>query len=172
VFFISADDGARLSLSTNSSPTNLFVIACESDWQGADQWTNIGDTFPSSPHRGDGTATGAGPTGYVWDDSVAGKSPATACLQNRSDQFIVAYWDSSGVTGATDQANWTSAEAPVANCIPPEMTNFWPNVDANGQALIHLQAGQMYYMQLHHMQNGRGYDESVTYKYAGTPDPL
>jgi hypothetical protein len=183
VFFISADDGARLSLSTNDSPTNLFVIACESDWSGADEWTNICDQYPGpgSPHRGDGTATGVVGTtssGYVWDNSVAGQSPATACIQNRSDQFIVAYWDSSGITGApgepagaTDQANWAGAEAPVANCIPPGVTNFWPNVDSNGQALIHLQAGQMYYMQLEHMQNGGGYDESVTYKMAGQPDP-
>ena len=179
VFFVSADDGCRLSLSTNSSSTNLFVIACDTDWNGADQWTNISDTYPASPHRGDGTATGVGPSGYVWDNSIAAASPATACEQNRSDQFIVAYWDSSGVTGAagepagaTDQANWASAESLVAGCVPPGMTNFWPNVDANGQALIHLQAGQMYYMQLEHMQNGGGYDESVTYKFAGAADPL
>jgi hypothetical protein len=44
-------------------------------------------------------------------------------------------------------------------------------VDANGQALIHLQAGQMYYIQLEHLQIGGGYDESVTYKIAGQPDP-
>jgi hypothetical protein len=179
VFFISCDDGGRLSLSTNSSPTNLCVIACENDWNGADQWTNISDTYPSSPHRGDGTASGVGPTGYVWDNSVAAQSPATACDQNRSDQFIVAYWDSSQITGApgepagaNDQANWAGAEAPVANSIPAGVTNFWPNVDANGQALITLQAGQMYYLQLEHMQNGGGYDESVTYKLAGSADPL
>ncbi len=103
VFFISADDGARLSLSTNSSSTNLFVIACETDWSGGDQWTNIADTFgqgnANAPHRGDGTATGVGPTGYVWDNSVAGQSPATASLQNRSDQFIVAFYDSTGLPG-------------------------------------------------------------------------
>jgi hypothetical protein len=180
VFFISCDDGARLSLSTNSSSTNLFVIACEADWNGADQWTNIADNNPSNPHRGDGTATGVGgPTGYVWDNSIAAQSPATACDENRSDQFIVAYWDSSGITGApgepagaTDQANWAASSEPIANSIPPGVTNFWPNVDANGQALIRLQAGQKYYMQLEHMQNGGGYDESVTYKIAGQPDPL
>ena len=177
VFFISCDDGARLSLSTNSSPTNLFVIACESDWNGADEWTNISALFPTGPHRGDGTATGTGgPSGYVWDNSTAAGSPATACDQNRSDQFIVAFYDSTGLsggpTGANDQANWAGAEAPIANSIPPGMTNFWPNVDANGQALIKLQAGQKYYMQLEHMQNGGGYDESVTYKIAGQPDPL
>jgi hypothetical protein len=165
-------------LSTNNSPTNLFVIACDGDWNGGDQWTNISDTYPSTPHRGDGTATGVGPTGYVWDNSVAAESPATACDQNRSDEFLVAYWDSSGITnaigepaGATDQLNWASADAPVANNIPPGMTNFWPTVDANGQALIKLEAGQMYYLQLEHNQNGGGYDESVTYKFATEPDP-
>ncbi len=30
----------------------------------------------------------------------------------------------------------------------------------------------MYYLQLEHTQTGGGYDESVTYKIAGTPDPL
>jgi hypothetical protein len=180
VFFVSADDGCRLSLSTNESSANLFVIACESDWSGADEWTNICDEYPSTPHRGDGTASAAiGTSSYVWDNSTAASSPATACDQNRSDQFIVAYWDSSGLTGvagepagAADQSNWASAEAPVANCIPAGMTNFWPNVDANGQALIHLQAGKMYYLQLEHVQNGGGYDETVTYKIAGQPDPF
>ncbi len=181
VFFICADDGARLLLSTNSSSTNMFVIACETDWSGADQWTNIANTFgqgnPNAPHRGDGTATGVGPTGYVWDNSVSAQSPATACLQNRSDQFIVAFYDSTGLpggpAGATNQANWAAfADNQISTCIPPGMTNFWPNRDANGQALIHLQAGQMYYMQLEHTQTGGGYDEGVTYKIAGTPDLL
>ena len=91
-------------------------------------------------HRGDGTATGVGPPGYVWDNSLAGRSPATACLQNRSDQFIVAYYDSTGLPGgppgATD--SWANAVSQVYDCVPPEMANFWPNVDANGQALITL----------------------------------
>jgi hypothetical protein len=168
-------------LSTNSSSTNLFVIACETDWSGADQWTNIANTFgqgnANAPHRGDGTATNAGPTGYVWDNSVSAQSPATACLQNRSDQFIVAFYDSTGLpggpVGATNQANWAAyADYPISVSIPPGMTNFWPNRDVYGQALIHLQAGQMYYMQLEHTQTGGGYDEGVTYKIAGTPDPL
>jgi len=178
VFLISCDDGARLSLSTNSSATNLFVIACESLWSGPDQWTNISDSYPGpgQPHRGDGTATGVGPTGYVWDNSIAGQSPATASLQNRSDQFIVAYYDSTGITngappGATNywvNNTWSKVEY----CVLPGMTNdFWPNVDANGQALIHLQAGQMYYLQLDSVQQGGGFDESVTYKLASDPDP-
>jgi len=180
VFFVSADDGCRLSLSTNASSTNLFVIACESDWSGADEWTNLcnnnGQTG-TGPHRGDGTASGVVGinANYVWDNSVAGQSPATACLQNRSDQFIVAYYDSTGLPGGPVGAtnSWASAEARVEFCILPGMTNnFWPNRDANGQALIHLQAGQMYYMQLEHIQNGGGYDECVTYKVAGQPDPF
>jgi hypothetical protein len=44
-------------------------------------------------------------------------------------------------------------------------------VDANGQALIKLQAGKMYYMRLEHVQIGGGYNMGVTYKIAGDPDP-
>ena len=175
VFYVSADDGARLSLSTNSSPANLFVIAGESDWNGGDEWTNISDAYPSSPHRGDGTASAVIPTTtYVWDNSVAGQSPATACIQNRSDQFIVAYYDSTGAPGGPPQAtdSWAAAESQVSYFVLPGMTNdFWPNRDANGQALVYLQAGKMYYMQLEHVQNGGGYDEDVTYKIAGQADP-
>jgi hypothetical protein len=180
VFYISCDDGGRLSLSTNESPTNLCVIACESLWAGPDEWTNVCYQYPPSPHRGDGTASAAVGTGYIWDNSTAAMSPATACEQNRSDQFIVAYWDSSGLTGqpgepagANDQANWANQNtvSPVGACIPSGMTNFWPNVDANGQALIKLQAGKMYYMQLEHVQIGGGYNMDVTYKIAGNPDP-
>ena len=181
VFYVSCDDGGRLSLSTNESPANLFVIACESLWAGPDEWTNVCDQYPSSPHRGDGTASAAiGTSGYVWDNSTAALSLATACDQNRSDQFIVAYWDSSGLTGqpgepagANDQANWANQNtvSAVTACIPPGMTNFWPNVDANGQALIKLQAGKMYFMQLEHVQMGGGYNIDVTYKIASDPDP-
>jgi len=177
VFFIACDDGGRLSLSTDATPENLRYIACDSYWNGADEWTNICDEYPGpgSPHRGDGTATApASTTGYVWDNSVSGQSPATACVQNRSDQFIVAYYDSSGASGgpvgATDQANWGNALSQVTECILTN--NFWPQQDANGQAQIHLQAGQMYYMQLEHFQQGGGYNGDVTYKIAGTPDPL
>jgi hypothetical protein len=176
VFYISCDDGGRLSLSTNASSTNLFVIACDSDWSGPDEWTNISYTA-SAPHRGDGTASAgvgtASPPTYVWDNSVAGQSPATACLQNRSDQFIVAYYDSTGLPGGPAGAttSWANAESRVEYCVPSGMTNLWPQRDANGQALIHLQAGQMYYMQLESEQQGGGYDETVTYKIAGQPDP-
>ena len=178
VFYCYADDGARLSLSTNSSSTNMFVIACESDWSGVDQWTNICNQYGqygTGPHRGDGNATnwvGAN-NNNVWDNSFVAQSPATACMQNRSDQFIVAYYDSTGLpsgpAGATN--SWAAAESKVEFCIPPGMTNFWPNRDANGQALIHLQAGQKYYMKLEFLQNGGGYAHGVTYKIAGQPDP-
>jgi hypothetical protein len=181
VFYISADDGARLSLSTNDSPANLRFIACESLWSGADEWTNVNDQFPSSPHRGDGTETAVVGGGYLADDSIAAQSPATADQQNRSDQFVVAYWDSSQLigqpgepAGANDQANWANQNtvSAVTACVPLGMeTNFWPNVDTNGQALIALQAGQKYYMQLEHVQIGGGYDMGVTYKMAGQPDP-
>jgi hypothetical protein len=175
VFYISCDDGGRLSLSTNDSREGLCVIACESLWAGPNQWTNICNNNPPQPHRGDGTANGAGaPSGYVWDNSVVGQSPATACLQNRSDQFIVAYYDSAGLPGGPPGATnyWTSVASFVSDCVPPGMTNFWPNVDANGQALITLQAGQMYYMELEHMEMGGGQNGEVTYKIAGEPDPF
>ena len=148
-------------MSTNASSTNLFVIACDSDWNGADEWTNAADMYPPGRlHRGDGNT-----------NSTVQQSPATACYQNRSDQFIVAYYDSTGLPGgppgANDQTNWAEyAESQVWYCVLPG-SPFWPNRDANGQALIHLQAGQMYYMQLEHVQNGGGYDEGVTCKIAG-----
>jgi hypothetical protein len=175
VFFISCDDGGRLSLSTNDSPDNLRVIACDSLWGAVNQWTNIEAASPTGPHRGDGTANGVVSPGLVWDNSVAGQSPATACIQSRSDQFIVAYYDSTGAPGGPPGAtnSWASADSQVSDCILPGMTNiFWPGRDANGQALISLQAGKMYYMQLEHMQQGGGFNEAVTYKIAGTPDPL
>lgn len=181
VFYISADDGARLSLSTNDSPANLRYIACESLWSGADEWTNVNDQYPSTPHRGDGTETATAGTGYLWDNSTVEQSPATADEQNRSDQMIVSYWDSSQLTGqvgepagATDQANWATQNTSSATtaCIPiGSETNFWPSVDANGQAMITLQAGQRYFMKLEHVQIGGGYDSSVTYKMAGASDP-
>jgi hypothetical protein len=96
-------------------------------------------------------------------------------VQSRSDQFIVAYYDSTGAPGGPPGAtsSWASAESKVEYCVLPAMTNnFWPNRDAYGQALIHLQAGQMYYMQLESEQQGGGYDECVTYKIAGQPDPF
>ena len=121
--------------------------------------------YPSGPHRGDGNT-----------NSTVQQSPATACYQNRSDQFIVACYDSTGLPGgppgAIDHSNWVEyAESQVWYCVLPG-TPFWPNQDAYGQALIHLQAGQMYYMQLESEQQGGGYDEDATYKIAGQPDPF
>ena len=180
VFYMACDDGGRLSLSTNSEPSNLCVIAAESLWSGADSWTNYSYEFPTGPHRGDGTSTSANSAGTVgWDTSAASTSPATADQQNRSDEFIVAFYDSyntqNGTTygppGATN--SWGAALSQVTDCVLPAMTNnFWPKVDANGQALISLIAGQKYFMQLEHVNETGGYDESVTYKFAGAPDPV
>jgi hypothetical protein len=189
VFYMACDDGGRLSLSTNSDPTNLCVIAAETLWSDGDSWTNYSYEFPTGDHRGDGTSTTANAAGTVgWDTSAAAgatnggvfvPNPATACQQNRSDQFIVAYYDSSGLpggpAGADDQANWanlvTAGLSEVTDAVLPG-SRFWPNVDANGQALISLTAGQKYYIQLEHVNQTGGYAESVTYKYAGAPDPL
>ncbi|HEX4119056.1 MAG TPA: hypothetical protein VH619_00410, partial [Verrucomicrobiae bacterium] len=179
VFYIACDDGGRLSLSTNSDSANLRIIAVESLWSDADSWTNYSYEFATGDHRGDGTSTTANAAGTVgWDTSVAASSPATACDQNRSDQFIVAYYDSyntaNGTTLGPPGANdsWAAALSQTTDCVPPDMTNFWPNVDSNGQALISLVAGQKYFMQLEHINETGGYGESVTYKFAGAPDPL
>jgi hypothetical protein len=177
VFFLDCDDGGRLSLSTNSDAANLRVIAAETLWSGSDSWTNYSYEYPTGDHRGDGTSTTVNAAGSVgWDTSVASQSPATACQQNRSDQFIVAYYDSTGLSGgppgATDNANWVaSALSQVSDVVLPG-SSFWPTVDANGQALISLKAGQEYYIQLEHVNQTGGYAEGVTYKYAGAPDPV
>jgi hypothetical protein len=167
VFFVSADDGCRLSLSTDADPSNLCVIAAESAWSDSDEWTNFSDTFPTGPHRGDGSATGVAPGSLAWDNSTAESSPATADDQNRSDQFLVAYNDSLNQVG-----NWPTAPSQVTDVVPSGTTNFWPTRDANGQALIHLQAGQKYFLQAEYVQIGGGYDLTATYKFAGAPDPL
>jgi hypothetical protein len=39
VFFLSADDGAQLFLSTDDSPANKKLIAIEPTWNGVRQWT-------------------------------------------------------------------------------------------------------------------------------------
>jgi hypothetical protein len=178
VFYIACDDGGRLSLSTNSEPSNLCVIAVESLWSDADSWTNYSYEYPTGDHRGDGTSTTANAAGTMaWDTSQASTNPATACQQNRSDQFIVAYYDSyntaNGTTLGPPGANdsWAGALSQTTDCLTPGMTNFWPKVDANGQALISLVAGQKYFMQLEHVNQTGGYDEGVTYKFAGAPDP-
>ena len=51
-------------------------------------------------------------------------------------------------------------------------TNFWPKTNAWGQAEITLTAGNYYAMQMEHMNNTSGYNDSVTYKLASDPDPL
>jgi hypothetical protein len=176
VFYICCDDGGRLSLSTNSDPANLCVIAAESLWTDGDSWTNYSYEYPTGDHRGDGTSTTANAAATLgWDTSVASQSPATACDQNRSDQFIVAYYDSSGLAGgpagANDAANWSSSALSQVTDVVLPGSRLWPKVDANGQALISLTAGQEYYIQLEHVNQTGGYGESVTYKYAGAPDP-
>lgn len=185
VFFMSTDDGGRLWLSTNSSNTNMFVIACETDWSPADNWTNFSDTYPSQPHRGDGTSTGVAAGGGGWDNSTIELSGAQfADDQNRSDQFIVAYFDGLGggtglpyePAGATtaEQSQWAStadiSQGSMATVVT--QTNFWPKTNSLGQAEITLTAGKYYAMKLEHVQNTGGYDESVTYKLANQPDPV
>jgi hypothetical protein len=179
VFYVCCDDGGRLSLSTNSDPANLCVIAATYLWTDGNGWTNYASDYPTGDHRGDGTSTtfNAGET-IGWDTSVASQSPATACDENRSDQFIVAYYDSyntqNGTTLGPPGANdsWAAALGQVTDCVPPANAKFWPNVDANGDALISLTAGQKYYLQLEHVNQTGGYAENVNYKFAGDVDPL
>jgi len=181
VFFICTDDGGRLSLSTNSSSSNIFVIACETDWSGTDQWTNMSDQFPTPGHRGNGLASGTNSVAnYVWNNS------GYADLQNRSDEFITAYYDGAnlgvGLPGEpadstlTSQGLWATnadvSQGSMITVIQTNTENFWPNRDANGHPVISLVAGQKYFMQLEHINNTGGYDEGVTYKFAGAPDPV
>jgi hypothetical protein len=166
VFFCCADDGCRLSLSTDEDPANLKVIAAESQWSNGDSWTNFSIVSPAGDHRGDGTATGVINANVGFDNSAAGASPATADLQNRSDQFLVAYNDSLDGVG-----NWPAAISQVTSVVAADAMNFWPTVDANGQALIHLVAGHRYFMQAEYQQGFGGTDLGVTYKFAGDLDP-
>jgi hypothetical protein len=78
----------------------------------------------------------------------------------------VAYNDSVNGTG-----NWPTATSQVTDVVPAGATNLWPTRDANGQALIHLQAGKKYFMQCEYVQLTGGYNLTVTYKFAGAPDP-
>jgi hypothetical protein len=145
----------------------------------------MSDTYPSQPHRGDGTASGVAAGGGLWDNSTIELSgPGYADDQNRSDQFIVAYFDglNGGLglpyepAGATlaEQGQWAStadvSQGSMPTVIP--VTNFWPKTNSDGQAKITLTAGKYYAMKLDHVQNTGGYDESVTYKVASAADPL
>jgi len=159
VFFVSADDACRLSLSTNDSPANLRVIAVESLWSPSDNWTNYSTAFPTGDHRGSGAANNnpggfGGPNGG-WDSGPD---------QNRSDEFIAAY--------TADQGGlWTATQLSFITDITgnPSAAPFWSVLDSNGNALITLQAGQRYFLQAEHLQQFGGGNLSVTYKFATNP---
>lgn len=155
VFFVSADDACRLSLSTNDSPDGLSVIAVEDRWSPADCWTNYSMIYDTGPHRGDGTSTnGVGTSDGGWDLGPD---------QNRSDEFIAAY-------NAEVGGLWPYAIGYIADVIGyPTQVSFWPTVDSNGNALITLQAGQKYYIQAEHLEEYGGANLSVTYKFANDP---
>lgn len=155
VFFLSADDACRLSISTNSAATNMITIAAEDLWSPSDNWTNYSTAFPTGDHRGNGNNTNlwglfGGPNGG-WD---AGPD------QNRSDEFLLAY-------NQEAQGLWTNEFGSVASVVQ-SATTFWPTVDANGNAVISLVAGQKYYMLAEHLQEFGGANLSVSYKFAGT----
>jgi hypothetical protein len=95
-----------------------------------------------------------GPTGG-WD---AGPD------QNRSDEFIAAYH-------AETNGSWTTTEIGFIADVTgnPSTMPFWPTLDSHGNALITLQAGQKYYLQLDHQQGYGGANLSVTYAFATNP---
>jgi hypothetical protein len=143
VFFVAADDSCSFYLSTDSSPTNLKLIAADQGWQNARTWTGIG-----------GASSGAGTDAVIFR---RGFNPGAAVLatndfqwvgplQNRSDQFL---------------------KSPLVNLA----VNRWPTTDANGNYKINLTANQSYYFELLFKEGSGGENAGVTWKKAGTPDP-
>ncbi|MBI4658633.1 MAG: hypothetical protein HY735_07260 [Verrucomicrobia bacterium] len=63
VFYMSADDGAELYLSTDDNPANKKLIAQESGWSGARQWVSIGGGSQVEEKRSDQFTGTQWPTG-------------------------------------------------------------------------------------------------------------
>jgi hypothetical protein len=123
VFFASADDNVAVYLSTDATAANLKLIAADIGWQNARTWTGPGGD--TTKRRGD----------------FAGNGP----FENRSDQFLT----------SPRVVNTTGGPGPVAGAgLPrgvPSATGAdkpWPTVDATGNAVINLTAGQAYYFEL------------------------
>ena len=144
VFYISCDDGGRLSLSTNDSPANLRVIACESLWNGPNQWTNISDQYPGpgSPHRGMALRPGSvlpatsgttrwredrrpqpacktAPISSLWPTTTARDCPADLPEQRtvgptRSHRFMIAFRLKWLISGQM----WTPTDRPSSHSKP------------------------------------------------------
>ena len=171
VFFVSADDACRLSLSTNSDPANLRIVAVENIWSPSDNWTNYSSAYPPNTqppyaaHRGSGSndqnpsgGGGFGGPGGDWDPGPD---------QNRSDEFLTALSDE--ISGAWPNETGVVYGGGIIQDVVQGSTQFWPALDSNGNALITLQAGQSYYMQADHVQEYGGGNLSVTYKFASSP---
>ena len=80
-------------------------------------------------------------------------------FENRSDQMLTSQRAVNG-TGLL-------AGVLTADGTDPDP---WPTVDANGNAVISLTAGQRYYIELWHRETDSGRAE-ITYKYSGELDP-
>lgn len=81
-------------------------------------------------------------------------------FENRSDELLIS-------TRAIDGLGQLSGLIP-ADQVDPDP---WPTVDASGNAVISLVAGQRYYFQLWHVEFEGGRVES-TFKHAGEADPV
>lgn len=95
----------------------------------------------TAKRRGDGT--GGGP------------------FENRSDELLTSQ-------RAINGTGMLAGLLPAPDGTDPDP---WPTVDANGNAVITLTAGQRYAFQLWHVESDSGRAE-VTFKYAGEPDPV
>jgi len=148
VFFVAADDNTSLYLSTDSSPANLKLVAADQGWQNSRTWVGPG-----------GASSGAGTVDVVFR---RGYDPGDAVLQqnnfewvgpfeNRSDQFL---------------------NSPRTNLLGAAPDVPWPQKDANGNAVIHLNANQKYYFELLYTEGTGGENTGVAWKKATDPDPV
>lgn len=81
-------------------------------------------------------------------------------FENRSDELLTSQ-------RAINGTGLLSGLLPTGDGTDPDP---WPTVDATGNAVISLTAGQRYYFALWHSEGDSGRAEA-TFKYAGEPDP-
>jgi hypothetical protein len=90
-----------------------------------------------------------------------GDTTGAGPFENRSDELLT----SQRALNGTGRLNGL---LPVADGVDPDP---WPKVDASGNAVISLTAGQRYYFALYHAEGDSGRAEA-TFKYADEPDPV
>jgi hypothetical protein len=103
------------------------------------------------------TATWTGPGGDT--AKRRGDGTGNGPFENRSDELLT----SQRAINGTGLLNGLL----TADGVDPDP---WPQVDANGNAVISLKAGQRYYFALWHSEGDSGRAEA-TFKYAGAEDP-